>query len=576
MTTGQKRIVGFVALGVFMCWLSLLNIGRADISRNDLQVYAGQMIFSGDNAYQTTKEFATRNPRRVLGSLESWQAAADLLSAFKRLSYDVRESDFDAEIAGHRQTGRNVLAYKTGASPEILAVVAHYDTACITDQGAVDDAAGVGVLLELGRIFAQSPSHRSLLFIASDGEEWGQLGAADIAAHYPERRQIVSVLSLDGAGVGYLPGFRLDEDGQFGGFTPLWLRLVAWRNAVSLGLPVVSPSGWQEFVQRAFGLSQADQGPFLNIGIPAINLGSATAEEIQARAKSTWQSNTIDQLKTAGIGTYGKAAERILRSIDGLSPASFTMDDAFAWSEHSFVRGWAMLVLQYLYFLPLLLMFVFCCWNCRRSLGFEKMLVETLFFISWLAPFLLGYSMIQICRIMHWLPHTSLYPAPFKDPILASPSWGVLASVVAIALLVGIGLHLLVKYTTRSHERVIAFSRLASVAILLIVAAISLQVSAYWAVTFLALPAFVWPLLGRARNVAMRFGTALAIVAAGTISVVTAYLSQPSVSAGANVLWYAALGLSSGMLRWQGFLLASSAVVLGMRFIALQFSRIPD
>jgi hypothetical protein len=576
MTTGQKRIVGFVVLGVFMCWQSHLDMGSADISRNDLQVYAGEMNFNGDNAYQTTKEFATRNPRRVLGSLESWQAAADLLSAFKRLGYDVRESDFDAEIAGHRQTGRNVLAYKVGASPEILAVVAHYDTARTAGQSAVDDAAGVGVLLELGRIFAQSPSHRSLLFIASDGEVWGQLGAADIAAHYPERQQIVALLSLDGAGVGYLPGFRLDEDGQFGGFTPLWLRLVAWRNAVSLGLPVVSPFGWQEFVQRAFGLSQADQGPFLNAGIPAINLGSAAADEIQARAKSTWQSNTIDQLKTAGIGTYGKAAERILRSIDGLSSTSFTMDEAFAWSNYDFVRGWAMRVLQVLDFLPLLMMFIFCFWNCRRFLSVEKSLVETLLFVTWLIPFMLGYSMIQICRIMRWLPHTSLYPAPFKDPILANPAWGVLATVVAISVLFGIGLHLLVRYMTRSHERTFAFSQAASVAILLIVVAISLQYSPYWAVTFLALPALVWPALGRGRHVTARFGGALAIVAAGTILVVAAYLSRESLSAGGNILWYAALGLSSGMLRWHGFLLVSSAVVLGMRFIALQFSKLPD
>jgi hypothetical protein len=202
--------------------------------------------------------------------------------------------------------------------------------------------------------------------------------------------------------------------------------------------------------------------------------------------------------------------------------------------------------------------------------------METLLFVTWLAPFMLGYSMIQICRIMHWLPHTSLYPAPFKDPILANPAWGVLATVVAIALLFGIGLHLLVRYITRSHERTFAFSQVASMAILLIVVVISLHYSPYWAVTFLALPALVWPLLGRGRKLAARFGRALAIVAAGTISVVAACASQHGLSAGGNILWYAALGLSSGMLRWHGFLLASSAVVLGMRFIALQFSDPPD
>jgi hypothetical protein len=576
MNSKQTRIVFLVVVGVIVCWQSTPPWGGSAGSQNDLQVSGAAILFNADEAYRTTKEFVTRNPRRVLGSLEAWQAAADILGAFKRLEYDMRESDFDTVIAGRRQTGRNILAFKAGASPEILAVVAHYDTARTTFQGAMDDGAGIGVLLELARVFAQSPPRRSLLLIGSDGEEWGQLGAADIATHYPERQRIAAVLSLDGVSIGDLSKFRLDEDGQLGGFTPLWLRLIAWRAAVCQGLRVVGPSGWQEFIQRAFALSLADQGPFLNAGIPAINLGSESVDLTRARAILNSQDDTIDNLKTASIGAYGQAAERILRSIDGLSSTSFTMDEAFAWSDYEFVRGWAMRVLLYLDFLPLLMMFVFGCWNCRRFLSAEKLLVETVLFVTWLVPFMLGYSMIQICRIMHWLPHTSFYPAPFKDPILANPAWGVLATVVAISALFGIGLHLLVRYLTRSHERTFAFSQAASVAILLIVVAISLQYSPYWAVTFLALPALVWPALGRGRHVAARFSGALAIVAAGTILVVAAYLSREGLSAGANVLWYVALGLSSGMLRWHGFLLASSGMVLGMRFIALQFSKLPD
>jgi hypothetical protein len=577
MSSKQIKIVFLVVVGVILCSGGPLPPwgGRVG-SRNDLQVFVAALQFNADEAYRTTKEFVTRNPRRVLGSLEAWQAAADILGTFKRLRYEVRESDFDAVIAGRRQTGRNILAFKAGASPEILAVIAHYDTARTTFQGAMDDGAGVGVLLELARVFAQSPPRRSLLFIASDGEEWGQLGAADIATHYPERQRIAAVLSLDGVSIGDLSGLRLDEDGQLGGFTPLWLRLIAWRAAVCQGLPVVYPFDWQELIQRAFALSLADQGPFLNAGIPAINLGSESVDATRARAILNSQDDTIDNLKTASIGTYGRAAERILRSIDGLSSTPFTMDEAFAWSEYSFVRGWAMRVQQYLVFLPLLMMFVFGCWNCRRFLSIEKLLMETLFFVTWLAPFMLGYSLIQICRIMRWLPRTSLYPAPFKDPILASPAWGVLAAVVAISALFGIGLHLLVRYMTRSHECTFAFSQVASVTILLIVVAISLQYSPYWAVTFLVFPALVWPALGRGRNAAARFGWALAIAAAGMTFVVAACLSQHGLSAGGSVLWYAALGLSSGMLRWQGFLLASSAVVLGMRFIALQFSDLPD
>ena len=49
----------------------------------------------------------------------------------------------------------------------------------------MDDGSGVGVALELARIFASMPLRHSLLIIATDGEEWGMLGAADFAVNYP-------------------------------------------------------------------------------------------------------------------------------------------------------------------------------------------------------------------------------------------------------------------------------------------------------------------------------------------------------------------------------------------------------
>jgi len=66
------------------------------------------------------------------------------------------------------------------------------------------------------------------------------------------------------------------------------------------------------------------------------------------------------------------------------------------------------------------------------------------------------------------------------------------------------------------------------------------------------------------------------IPAAGFALFLTAIAAARSLQAGWDILWYAVLGLSTGMLHWKGYFLAASAAVLGMRFLALQFSRRPE
>ena len=111
---------------------------------------------------------------------------------------------------------------------------------------------------------------------------------------------------------------------------------------------------------------------------------------------------------------------------------------------------------------------------------------------------------------------------------------------------------------------------------LLVVIALALQYSSYWAVTFLTLPALIWGAVGRGRSAGARVAGALAILAAGTVLYAVAILFARELGAGWNILWYAVLGLSNGMLQWQGLLLAASAIVLGLRFLSLQFSKLSE
>jgi hypothetical protein len=570
MDSRPIRIVSGVTLAVVLCWLTAPFWGG--IARIDIPVSQAPLLFNADSAYKITSEFVTRNPKRVLGTLEARQASGDVRNHLRGLGYQMSPpSYFEAIIAGSRQPGSNIIAHKPGSIPEVLAVIAHYDTARTTVQGAMDDGSGIGVMLELARAFTAAPLRHGLLIIASDGEEWGMLGAADFVESYPGRQRITAALSLDWVSTGRLVELRLDTDGQRSGYSPSWLRRVALAAAAAQGLPVKSPSGLGEFFQRAIDLSTTDQGPLLHAGIPAINMSSGSVDEARVRAVYHSSDDTIGNLLPASFGQYGQAAERILRSLDRL-PAAPSMDDAFRWRNDAFAAAWAMKALHWLTFLPFVVMLAFVWTNARPSLTGWAVLRETVFFAAWLIPFLAFFPLVLFCRLMRFFPRSSLYPGPLHDPILENPAWLAVGIIAGFAAIIGISLHFGARYLLGPQKRSFGATKAVMMATLLAVVMLALIYDSYWAVAFLTLPAWIWGALGRGRSPATRIAGAIVVLLAGLALYAQAIASERILAAGIDVLWYAVLGLSNGMLSWKGYLLSASTIVLGLRFLALQLS----
>ena len=107
----------------------------------------------------------------------------------------------------------NVIAVLEGSDPvlkdEYVVITAHSDHIGYSNDlrsddkinnGAMDNAAGVAILLETARLFAQLPEKpkRSILFVIVTGEEKGLLGA-DYFAHNPTRPidKLVANVNLD-------------------------------------------------------------------------------------------------------------------------------------------------------------------------------------------------------------------------------------------------------------------------------------------------------------------------------------------------------------------------------------------
>jgi hypothetical protein len=567
MSSKQLRNIQVSIALVLLVWLLS---PLASFREPEQPIYRASLYFDASQAYQRTRDFITQNPSRVFGSLESRQASGYLHDILQNLGYQVSYSHFDARISRRKQAGRNILAYKQGWSPETLALIAHYDTARATVQGAMKNGACVGVLLELARIFSTNPTKRSLLLILSDGEEWGMLGAVDLAANYPERNQIAAVLSLDHVSIGDLASFRVEETGQLAGYSPPWLRQIVHRVAAAEGVPLKAPSLFQEQLGRSLLISWADQGPFLNAGIPAINFGSESTDRAMEKEVYHSSQDTIGNLKLASIQKYGRAAERIARTLDDLEPIPRESMVSFRLWDSRYLSGAPIQVLHVLVFLPLLLAFYYCVLSQRKSLKSIDLGREVITWAGMFVPFLVIYFLIGLVRALRLLPYFSLYPAAAKDPVLESPPWGIVGSILGVTLLIAVVCYVLIWFFFREDPKPdFHNSKLVLLGLMIPIAVFSLLHNSYWAVTFLALPALIWPISGEGRFFCGRCKAWAWIIAAGLPFYLFLWYLATHLYLGLNLLWYCILALNTGLFSAPGYFLGSAMFALGLRFLVI-------
>lgn len=100
-----------------------------------------------------------------------------------------------------------------GATTQAVLLVAHWDHFGICASppaddlicnGAVDNASGLAVLIELARRLAHGPAHdRDIYFLATTGEEWGLLGARAFASDPPiPLAGFVAAFNVDSIAIG--------------------------------------------------------------------------------------------------------------------------------------------------------------------------------------------------------------------------------------------------------------------------------------------------------------------------------------------------------------------------------------
>ncbi|MBB4935197.1 hypothetical protein F4561_006091 [Lipingzhangella halophila] len=170
----------------------------------DVAPPASETEFDTDRAWTHLERIVGEEPAPI-GSQNSAEVRDYLVEHLESLGLETEvQQDVGARtFRTVAETGRvdNVVATLPGTDPTgRVYLAAHYDTTPTT-PGTTDDLQGVATILEIARVLAEREQPRNdVVFLLSDGEEPGLLGAEAFAEHHPDAPDGGVVLNLEGAG----------------------------------------------------------------------------------------------------------------------------------------------------------------------------------------------------------------------------------------------------------------------------------------------------------------------------------------------------------------------------------------
>lgn len=558
-------------LWVLVFGLSLRKIEHLPLSGVPLQ-------FNSERAYSSMWQLSKQFPGRTTWSDSRRKAAAWLKSEFAQMGYAPKSMLFSEVIAGKQYTDlENLYVEKKGTHhpDEIILVVAHYDIADTTSEGAMDDASGVGVVLELARIFAQQPTRRSLIFLLTDSEEFGAFwGARSFAQDFERADQIVAAINFDFLAPETQTGILTLCDGLKQGYTPLWLREIALDSLRSFGdkVETLDLVHVVEHIERAMQIPAADHGAFLAAGIPSFNwVGQTSNFAFQMAHYHHTLHDVAEALKPASFEPFGRGAERAIHTIDELPkiPLNFRDSSYLKISRSLYVPGWAVTLLHILSFIPFLaygvVKSVFVFRRQNRFLIFRILRNEAKNVGILLGSLLLGYVVMILLPALKIITQYETFPATQKSLILYHPDF----IAILIVILSILGVYFLFKHTFAEPDDSIESREVRHAfhaAFLAIIIFLALVKNSYLATLLLLPPAYFWTAMRAKRRIETRIANMLLILAGAVTFVATVMILATIFHVGV-VYWYIFLSASYGLISAYAVVLFFMALTVMIRLI---------
>jgi hypothetical protein len=184
--------------------LVMLGVLRSHTTPSAVDAGAPDVVFSAVRAEAILRYLLPGNLPHESGSEANRGVRERVIAQFRSFGY---QPEIQSRFHCNPQFGscspvENVIAVKPGAVGRYAVLVtAHYDSTW-AGPGAADDGAGVAALLEIARMSAEFPAFdNDVIFLISDAEENGLIGAHAFAEHHPLFAKVKMVINLEARGV---------------------------------------------------------------------------------------------------------------------------------------------------------------------------------------------------------------------------------------------------------------------------------------------------------------------------------------------------------------------------------------
>jgi len=195
-----RHPVSLMIIGIFV----LVGVLRSYSSPAPVDAAAPDVVFSAVRAEAILRDLLRENQPHPAGSRANAVVGERVMAYLEAAGYaPERQSLFHCNpMFGTCAPVRNIIAVKPGAvGKHAVLLTAHYDSAW-TGPGAADDGAATAAVLEIARMAADFPPFdNDVVFLISDAEEAGLIGADAFAAHHPLFQKVKAVINLEARGV---------------------------------------------------------------------------------------------------------------------------------------------------------------------------------------------------------------------------------------------------------------------------------------------------------------------------------------------------------------------------------------
>ncbi len=260
--------------------------------------------FSAEKAYAHILHLSQKIGPRPAGSKNELKAAQYLRYILEQSGWKVREQPFSKIVVNPNPlptenriqviNSQNIIAELPGNLPDTILLGAHYDTVDVSAPGAVDNASGVAVVLELARILGKTQHQETYQIVFFGAEEYGLVGSSYYVAQ-SDLSAIRWMLNLDMVGT----PLEIDIAGKKSAPPELVNQIV--KVARSEGIPFHVSRDFMVMTREGVQGGNSDFSPFLDQGIPAVGLGiSGRAGGFFHRPEDRVEQVTLQKLESIG------------------------------------------------------------------------------------------------------------------------------------------------------------------------------------------------------------------------------------------------------------------------------------